>query len=138
MVTVKEAKNALDRIIEKSRVHLYKPIQIAEILYRARIDDSLNLLDLEQYRTKSKKWRDEISLPLLGRICTSSAKFQDNLFDANAIPPEILNVLGKENIRINGAIEAYIYRLFSTKHNQLSNALKYWKILLKILMSKNL
>ena len=79
MVTVKEAKNALDRIIEKSRVHLYKPIQIAEILYRARIDDSLNLLDLEQYRTKSKKWRDEISLPLLGRICTSSAKFQDNL-----------------------------------------------------------
>ncbi len=96
MVTVKEAKNALDRIIEKSRVHLYKPIQIAEILYRARIDDSLNLLDLEQYRTKSKKWRDEISLPLLGRICTSSAKFQDNLFDANAIPPEILNVLGKE------------------------------------------
>lgn len=125
MVTVKEAKNALDRIIEKSRVHLYKPIQIAEILYRARIDDSLNLLDLEQYRTKSKKWRDEISLPLLGRICTSSAKFQDNLFDANAIPPEILNVLGKENIRTNGAVEAYIYRLFSTKHNQLSNALKY-------------
>lgn len=125
MVTVKEAKNALDRIIEKSRVHLYKPIQIAEILYRARIDDSLNLLDLEQYRTKSKKWRDEISLPLLGRICTSSAKFQDNLFDANAIPPEILNVLGKENIWTNGAVEAYIYRLFSTKHNQLSNALKY-------------
>ncbi|MDE7290406.1 MAG: HaeII family restriction endonuclease, partial [Treponemataceae bacterium] len=83
----KEAKNALDKVIEKSRVHLYKPIQIAEILYRARTDKSLDLLDLEQYRTKSKKWRDDMSMPLLGRICTSSAKFQDNLFDENAIPP---------------------------------------------------
>lgn len=29
----KEAKEALDTLIKKSRVHLYKPIQIAEILY---------------------------------------------------------------------------------------------------------
>ena len=31
-----EAKEALDAVIRKSRVHLYKPIQIAEILYRDR------------------------------------------------------------------------------------------------------
>lgn len=121
----KEAKDALDKVIEKSRVHLYKPIQIAEILYRARTDTSLDLLDLEQYRTKSKKWRDDMSLPLLGRVCTSSAKFQDNLFEENAIPPRILNELGKENARTNGAVEAYIYRSFTEKHSQLSNALDY-------------
>ena len=121
----KEAKNALDKVIEKSRVHLYKPIQIAEILYRARTDKSLDLLDLEQYRTKSKKWRDDMSMPLLGRICTSSAKFQDNLFDENAIPPRILNELGKENARTNGAVEAYIYSSFTEKHSQLSHSLDY-------------
>lgn len=125
MSSKEEAKNALDKVIEKSRVHLYKPIQVAEILYRARTDKSLDLLDLEQYRTKSKKWRDEISLPLLGRVCTSSAKFQDNLFDENAIPPAILNELGKENAKTGGAVEAYIYRLFTEKHTQLSNALDY-------------
>lgn len=31
-----DAKVALDKIIKKSRIHLYKPIQIAEILYRIR------------------------------------------------------------------------------------------------------
>ena len=31
-----DAKKALDNVIKKSRVHLYKPIQIAEILYRDR------------------------------------------------------------------------------------------------------
>lgn len=125
MVSKEEAKNALDKVIEKSRVHLYKPIQIAEILYHARMDESLNLLDLEQYRTKSKKWRDEISLPLLGRICTSSAKFQDNLFEENAVPPRILNALGQENNKTKGAVEAYIYQRFTTKLSQLSNALEY-------------
>ena len=119
------AKKALDTVIEKSRVHLYKPIQIAEILYKARIEKNINLLNLEEYRTKSKKWRDEVSLALLGRVCTSSAKFQDNLFDKNAIPPSILNELGKENMRTSGAVEAYIYNLFTAKHYQLTNALKY-------------
>lgn len=28
---LKEAKTALDAVIKKSRIHLYKPIQIAEI-----------------------------------------------------------------------------------------------------------
>lgn len=121
----KEAKNALDKVIQKSRVHLYKPIQVAEILYRDRTVGDIDLSRLETYRTKSKKWRDDICIDLLGRICTSSAKFQDNLFEDNAVPPIMIEVLGEENRRTSGAVEAYIYRLFSNKHSQLEDALNY-------------
>ncbi len=123
MPTREEAKKSLDKVIQKSRVHLYKPIQIAEILYHDRICRDVDLDDLETYRNKSKKWRDDISRPLLGRVCTSSAKFQDNLFEENAVPPQVIAVLGEENRRTNGAVEAYIYRRFSTKHDQLEEAL---------------
>lgn len=125
MPNINEAKAALDAVIRKSRVHLYKPIQIAEILYRDRVKNDINLLNLEDYRTKSKKWRDDISRVLLGRVCTSSAKFQDDLFNDTAIPPVLLNELGKENRRTDGAVEAYIYRRFTNKHNQLTDALNY-------------
>lgn len=121
----KEAKQALDKVIQKSRVHLYKPIQVAEILYRDREYGDIDLARLETYRTKSKKWRDDICIDLLGRVCTSSAKFQDNLFEDNAVPPIMIEVLGKENRRTSGAVEAYIYRLFSNKHSQLEDALNY-------------
>ena len=120
-----DAKKALDNLIQKSRVHLYKPIQIAEILYHARVDGNLDLLDLEQYRTISKKWRDDICIHLLGRVCTSSSKFQDNLFDDNAIPPKLLNILGQENERTKGGVEAYIYNGFASRRLQLSKALNY-------------
>ena len=119
------AKKALDAVIEKSRVHLYKPIQIAEILYKHRIEKNINLANLEEYRNLSKKWRDDITIHLLGRICTSSAKFQDNLFEENAIPPTILQILGDENVRTKGAVEAYIYNNFFAKHGQLEKALLY-------------
>ena len=125
-MTREEAKEKLDNVIEKSRTHLYKPIQIAEILYYQRTKNKkLNLLDLESYRTISRKWRDSISLELLGTKCTSSSRFQDNLFEKNALPPEALKVLGKENLRTNGAVEAYIYRKFENKHDQLETALLY-------------
>lgn len=113
----------LDKIIRKSRVHLYKPIQIAEILYHDRVYHDVDLNDLETYRNRSKKWRDEISRPLLGRISTSSARFQDNLFEENALPPQVITVLGEENRRTGGAVEAYIYRQFHTKHDQMEKAL---------------
>ena len=125
MITKEQAKAALDNVIKKSRVHLYKPIQVAEILYRDRVYKDIKLLSLEDYRTKSKKWRDEVSIVLLGRVSTSSARFQDDLFNENAIPPTVLDVLGKENRRTNGAVEAYIYSKFDNKHEQLSNALTY-------------
>ena len=125
MPTRIEAKNALDTVIKKSRVHLYKPIQIAEILYHIRTVGNIVPLNLEEYRTKSKKWRDDVCLPLLGRVCTSSARFQDDLFNDNAVPPTMLAELNKENLRTSGAVEAYIYRRFINKHNQLSDALLY-------------
>lgn len=120
-----DAKRALDVVIRKSRVHLYKPIQIAEILYRDRVYGDIDLLNLEDYRNKSKKWRDDICRELLGRTCTSSARFQDDLFNGNAVPPVMLNELGKENRRTNGGVEAYIYNSFTNKHTQLQNALNY-------------
>ena len=123
MNNVKEAKAALDKIITKSRVHLYKPIQIAEILYHHRLNQDFDLLDLESYRNVSKKWRDEVSIELLGRICTSSARFQDDLFNENAVPPRLIKILGDENETKNGIVEAYIYKLFENKHGQLAEAL---------------
>ncbi len=108
-------------MITKSRVHLYKPIQIAEILHRDRVCKDINLLDLQSYRNASKKWRDDMSLALLGRVCTSSAKFQDDIF--SAMPPPLLNELGKINRHTNGSVEAYIYSRFTAKHTQLKNAL---------------
>jgi type II restriction enzyme len=121
-----DVKQLLDSFISKQRVHWYKPIQIAEILYRQRIaPDSFDILDLESYRNQSKRWRDVVSIELLGRISTSSAKFQDNLFDNNAMPPTLLKELSDENVRTGGAIEAYIYKMFDSRRTQLAQALSY-------------
>lgn len=125
MITLEEAKHALDVVIEKGRIHLYKPIQIAEILYRDRVHKDIDLSNLNDYRNQSKKWRDAVTIPLVGRKCTSSARFQDDLFNDNAIPPSVLVVLGNENRKTGGAVEAYIYNQFTNKHIQLSNALDY-------------
>lgn len=120
-----EAKNALDTVIEKARVHLYKPIQVAEILYHDRVFHDVDLLDLETYRAQSKHWRDQVSRALVGRVSTSSAKYQDDVFNDNAVPPILLNELGKENRRTDGGVEAYIYSRFLNKHSQLADALDY-------------
>lgn len=119
------AKKSLDNIIRKSRVHLYKPIQIAEILYHKRLNPHMDLMNLESYRSESKKWRDDITIHLLGTRCTSSAKFQDDIFSKTAMPPETLAVLGEENNRTGGAVEAYIYNSFRRKYVQLEKSLNY-------------
>jgi len=122
-----KAKESLDIVIRKSRVHLYKPIQIAEILYHDRVKSfsNLDLGDLESYRTLSKGWRDDICLRFVGRTSTSSAKYQDDLFSETAVPPEVLKTLGGINRANNGLVEAYIYKAFNDKHSQLENALDY-------------
>lgn len=117
------AKEALDNIIRKPRVHLYKPIQIGEILYHARVHGDVDLDDLESYRNASKHWRDMVTQVLLGRTCNSSARFQDDLFNENAVPPRIIKILAEENNRTGGAVEAYIYSRFTNKHTQLASAL---------------
>lgn len=115
---------ALSSLIKKSRVHFYKPIQIAEILYRNRVSD-LNIDNLESYRSVSKRWRDDVSVRLVGSVCTSSSRFQDNVFDANAIPPSTLVTLAKINRENNGLVEAYIYQSLIAKMNDLGDIHAY-------------
>ncbi|MBC8236230.1 HaeII family restriction endonuclease, partial [bacterium] len=55
---IQQAKEKLDILINKQRVALYKPIQIAEILYRVRKGElSINNIktDIEKYRNPSKR-----------------------------------------------------------------------------------
>jgi type II restriction enzyme len=124
-MSLESAKSALDKVIAKSRVHLYKPIQIAEILYRDRTKGDIDLSDLETYRNASKKWRDIICLQFLGRTSTSSARYQDDIFNGNAVPPSALAALGAENRKKNGAVEAYIYRRFRERFSQMTCGLDY-------------
>ena len=119
----KTVKDHLDTVIGKARVHFYKPIQIAEILHRDRIEKDIDLADLETYRTPSRKWRDAISLRFIGRISTSSARYQDDLFNSNAIPPTVLVELGKINRNNNGVVEAYIYTALENRLSQMSSGL---------------
>ena len=119
------AKAALDKLIKDARAHLYRPIQIAEILYRNRMSpDTINLLNLDNYRTQSNKWRDDMCQILVGRKSNSSANYHKDLF-STLMPPEKLKILGDENIKTNGAVEAYVYSRFVKKRSQLASALDY-------------
>ena len=123
-MTLEKAKAALDRIIKISRIHLYKPIQIAEILHRDRVNQDIDLTDINTYRNTSKAWRNVITDRFVGRSSSSSAEYQEALF-TKAIPPQTLVILGEENRLKGGIIEAYIYRRFAERFTQLSSALQY-------------
>jgi hypothetical protein len=114
-MNIKQAKTKLDKVISKGRVHFYKPFQIAEILRRHRTCELGNLLDLESYKNASRRWRDDVSNLLVGRSSNSSARYQDDVFNENACPPEALAALGDYNKGTNGEVEAYIYRMFEAK-----------------------
>lgn len=128
MRTKNFSKQALDLVIRKSRVHLYKPIQIAEILYHHRTDPGWDLYDLESYRNISKRWRDDVSLLLVGRRSTSSQKYQDNIFEANAMPPALLVELGTMNKKGKGFIEAYVYKALEARLASVREVENYIKI----------
>ena len=127
MPDIKDAKKQIDIVTKKARVHLYKPIQIAEILMYHRKNPTFDLDDLESYRNASKKWRDQISQTLVGRICTSSARFQDNLFETNAMPPSFIAILGQENEKSDraGIVEAYIYKSLGARLGSLKVIAEY-------------
>jgi len=116
MSSIEEAKDRLDHIINIARVQWYKPIQIAEVLYRSRIGTpNLDTNLLETYRVKSRRWRDEVCSKFLQKQkagSTSSSRYQDNVWEANAMTPDLLAVLDQENKKNNGAIEKYIYLRF--------------------------
>lgn len=122
------ARLALDKVIGKSRVHMYKPIRIAEILFRHRTDNVVwNLKDLESYRNQSKRWGDRVSKLLVGRTSTSSQKYQDNVFGSNALPPNLLAHLGQINKKGGGFVEAYIYKAVEARLSSIHAAYNYVK-----------
>lgn len=122
MPSIEEAKDRLDLIINKGRVHLYKPIQIAEVLYHSRAGDAgIDVNRLDTYRSKSKHWRDDVCNKILGTSSTSSARYQDNIWEENAMTPEFLATLDFENKRTGGAIEKYIYLRFQEKQQTVSS-----------------
>jgi len=126
-MTANDAKKCLDKVINKGRVHFYKPFHIAEVLRRHRIGELKDLLDLESYRSISKRWRDAVSQGLVGRASTSSAKYQDDVFNVNACPPEALAALGKINKATSGGVEAYIYLMFELRVGQITGLSKKLK-----------
>ena len=113
-----QAFSKLANVIAISRVEMYKPIQVAEVLHAARSDSSIILDDLETYRIKSKKLRDEVTRTLFGKVSTSSAKYQDDLWADTSVPPEAMKLLGEINFQA-GSIEEYIYQSVWVKNRLL-------------------
>lgn len=103
------------------RVEMYKPIQVAETLRVATVSDHINLADVESYRTKSRRWRDEVTFALFNKRSTSSARFQDDVWNSSAVPPEAMVVLGRANSPSH-VVEAYIYSFIIEKNQKLVTA----------------
>lgn len=118
-----EAKGYLDKIINKGRIHLYKPIQIAEVLYKDRLE-GIDFDNTKSFDNPSKQWRDAISRFLVKNTCSSSASYQKALFSSE-MPIEQLKVLAAINRKTRGGVEAYIYRLFENRFNNMVEALNY-------------
>jgi hypothetical protein len=116
-VTLEEAKERLATIIRKARVDLYKPIQIAEVLHRSRVYGDIIIAELATYQNPSLRWRNEVTRHLSKKASTSSARYQHDVWNLTAMPPEILAVLDTENKRTNGAVEQYIYFQYRERQN---------------------
>jgi hypothetical protein len=102
------AREKLDRVIQLSRVEMYKPIQIAETLREFTLNKSIDPAKLETYRNLSRELRDRVTLKLIGKVSTSSMRFQDDLWNSSALPPDALSVLSTANSKHQ--VEEYIYQ----------------------------
>jgi DNA (cytosine-5)-methyltransferase 1 len=125
---INAAKARLDSIINKTRTRYYKPIQVAEVLYRSRIYQDIDILQLESYRTKSKKWRDEVCKRLLNQTSTSSSKFQDDIWNNTAMPTDILKILDRINQDYSGVVERYIYYKFTERQSGIISIIEEIKL----------
>ena len=124
-IRMESAKDYLDNLIKAGRLQLYKPIQIAEILYRDRISDEIDFSDIETFRLPSRKWRDVISKLLVKSTSKSSAKYQDAIFTGTEMPIDRLAELSEINKQSKGGVEAYIYSRFKGRFNKMTRALDY-------------
>ncbi len=123
MPTIAEAKTRLDLIIGKSRVDLYKPIHIAEVLYRSRTVGDFDIAKLATFQNPSLRWRNEVTNKLAGKVSTSSARYQHDVWNVTAMPTEILAVLDAENKATNGAVEKYIYSRYGERQGTVSSVI---------------
>ena len=88
---------------------MYKPIQIAEILNRARTDKTIDLGRLDTYRRVSTRWRNDVCPRLVGKKPSLNSRYEDQLFDPAVLPPDKIVELGKINQQSDGLVEVYIY-----------------------------
>ena len=116
-----DAKIRLDRLIKKSRADMYKPIAIAEILYKSRVDNSIRLTEKEDYRRRSFDWMKAIILRLHNKTTTLNSRYWDQTFDQDVMPPDSLAQLGEVNAKYKGIVETYIYAHLRSKFEGLSN-----------------
>lgn len=123
MPTLEEAKTRLNLIIGKSRVDLYKPIHIAEVLHRSRTIGDFDVAKLETFQNPSLRWRNEVTQKLAGKVSTSSARYQHDVWNQTAMPINFLTVLDAENKRTNGAIEKYIYARYGERQGTVSSVI---------------
>ena len=123
MPTLEEAKTKLDLIISKSRVDLYKPIHIAEVLYRSRTVGNFEIAKLETFQNPSLRWRNEVTQKLARKVSTSSARYQHDVWSETAMPIEFLVILDAENKTTNGAIEKYIYERYGERQGTVSSVI---------------
>lgn len=124
-IKMESAKEYLDNLIKIGRLQLYKPIQIAEILYRDRISDEIDFSNIETFRLPSRKWRDVISKILVQSVSKSSSKYQDAIFTDTEMPVDKLAELSEINRNSKGGVEAYIYRCFEGRFNKMISAVDY-------------
>ena len=110
------AVSKLNHIINVSRVEMYKPIQIAETLREYSLNKSINLEELQTYRNLSRELRNRVTMELISKVSTSSMRFQDDLWNDSAMPPEALNLLAEANF--DHKVEEYIYQHVFSKNSQ--------------------
>lgn len=116
-MNIASARAKLDHVIQLSRVEMYKPIQIAETLREFTLNKSINPSKLETYRNLSRDLRNRVTLELIGKVSTSSMRFQDDLWNASAMPPEALSALATANTKHE--VEEYIYQHVYAKSAQM-------------------
>ncbi len=125
MSSVQNAKDRLDSLIKKARVDMYKPIQIAEVLRQSRLHSEIDVNVLDTFRNLSLRWRDEVTKRLLGKVSTSSARYQHDVWNETAMPPHLLTILDKENKRTQGDVERYIYLRFSERQETVAGMIAF-------------
>ena len=111
------AVQQLDKVIALSRVEMYKPIQIAETLREFTLNRSFTPTSLEAFRSLSRDLRNKVTLELIGKVSTSSMRYQDDVWNASALPPAALSTLASSNC--HHEVEEYIYQHVYAKSLQM-------------------